>query len=161
MVEGMQIDHIVTEEMEACVSQSFPITLDSDVVSCFEFMKFDVMSLWHFLLWFQDLENYLSGHRGFGRILRLNFIIDRCPSLRVEALRMLMSHLKKETYDVQAYLNACQRLAHALNSTDDNNPATHDMPSSTSSPFAINGLPEVSVALGEPLTNGTQSFGGE
>lgn len=107
------------------------------------------------------MENYLSGHRGFGRILRLNFIIDRCPSLRVEALRMLMSHLKKETYDVQAYLNACQRLAHALNSTDDNNPATHDMPSSTSSPFAINGLPEVSVALGEPLTNGTQSFGGE
>lgn len=49
MVEGMQIDHIVTEEMEACVSQSFPITLDSDVVSCIEFMKFDVMSLWHVL----------------------------------------------------------------------------------------------------------------
>lgn len=53
-------------------------------------------------LCFQDLEAYANNYLGLARLYRLQFIADHCPALRVEALKMAISHVM-HTYNVAMY----------------------------------------------------------
>ncbi|KAJ3663515.1 hypothetical protein Zmor_007770 [Zophobas morio] len=57
-----------------------------------------------------DLEVYANSYSGLAKLSRLNFIIDHCPSLRLEALKMAISYVMT-TYNVNLYQVLHQKLA--------------------------------------------------
>ncbi len=57
----------------------------------------------------QDLEAYANNYSGLGRLYRLIFIADHCASLRVEALKMALSHVM-QTYNVALYQKIYNKL---------------------------------------------------
>ncbi|KAG8446402.1 hypothetical protein GDO86_014016 [Hymenochirus boettgeri] len=59
-----------------------------------------------------DLEQYASSYSGLMRIERLQFIADRCPQLRVEALKMALSFVQR-TFNVDVYEEIHRKLSEA------------------------------------------------
>eukprot|EP00079_Xenopus_tropicalis_P027608 XP_012821921.1 PREDICTED: COP9 signalosome complex subunit 1 isoform X1 [Xenopus tropicalis] len=59
-----------------------------------------------------DLEQYASSYSGLMRIERLQFIADRCPQLRVEALKMALSFVQR-TFNVDVYEDIHRKLTEA------------------------------------------------
>lgn len=53
-----------------------------------------------------DLEAYAMSYTGLAKIHRLIFIVDHCPSLRLEALKLAISYVMT-TYNVNLY-QVCQ-----------------------------------------------------
>lgn len=49
-----------------------------------------------------DLEAYANSYTGLAKIFRLIFIVDHCPSLRLEALKIAISYVTT-TYNVNLY----------------------------------------------------------
>ncbi|CAG9764386.1 unnamed protein product [Ceutorhynchus assimilis] len=62
-----------------------------------------------------DLEAYVNSYSGLAKIHRLIFIIDHCPALRLEALKIAISYVMT-TYNVQLYQILHQRLADVTSS---------------------------------------------
>lgn len=60
-----------------------------------------------------DLEQYASSYSGLMRIERLQFIADRCPQLRVEALKMALSFVQR-TFNVDVYEEIHRKLSEAI-----------------------------------------------
>lgn len=60
----------------------------------------------------QDLEQYAASYSGLMRIERLQFIADRCPPLRVEALKMALSFVQR-TFNVDMYEEIHRKLSEA------------------------------------------------
>lgn len=59
-----------------------------------------------------DLEQYAASYSGLMRIERLQFIADRCPPLRVEALKMALSFVQR-TFNVDMYEEIHRKLSEA------------------------------------------------
>ncbi|KAL1501884.1 hypothetical protein ABEB36_007124 [Hypothenemus hampei] len=57
-----------------------------------------------------DLEAYANSYTGLAKIYRLIYIVDHCPSLRLEALKIAISYIMT-TYNVNLYQVLHQRLA--------------------------------------------------
>ncbi|CAH1967231.1 unnamed protein product [Acanthoscelides obtectus] len=78
-----------------------------------------------------DLEVYANSYTGLAKLYRLIYIIDHCPSLRLEALKMAISYVMT-TYNVNLYQVLHQKLAEvttALNVPDVAAPSTsQDIP---------------------------------
>lgn len=68
-------------------------------------------SLYH--SFWQDLETYANCYTGLAKLQRLIFIADRCPQLRVEALRMAI-HYVQTTYNVNLYTQLHRKLQEAV-----------------------------------------------
>ncbi|CAH8608381.1 unnamed protein product [Schistosoma margrebowiei] len=62
-----------------------------------------------------DLGNYISNYQGYIYYQRLFFIAQRCPSLRVVALRLAHDYIKKSTLDTSAYNKIFLMLAEQAN----------------------------------------------
>ncbi|CAH8545614.1 unnamed protein product [Schistosoma turkestanicum] len=62
-----------------------------------------------------DLANYISNYQGYIYYQRLFFIAQRCPSLRVTALRLAHDYIKKSTLDSSAYNKIFLMLAEQAN----------------------------------------------
>uniref|UniRef100_A0A3Q0KN54 Putative cop9 signalosome complex subunit n=1 Tax=Schistosoma mansoni TaxID=6183 RepID=A0A3Q0KN54_SCHMA len=62
-----------------------------------------------------DLGNYISNYQGYIYYQRLFFIAQRCPSLRVIALRLAHDYVKKSTLDSSAYNKIFLMLAEQTN----------------------------------------------
>ncbi|XP_059476353.1 COP9 signalosome complex subunit 1 isoform X2 [Neocloeon triangulifer] len=60
-----------------------------------------------------DLESYAANYSGLAKLHRLIFIADHCPSLKVEALKMAISHVNT-TYNVSLYQALHRKLMVAL-----------------------------------------------
>lgn len=50
----------------------------------------------------QDLESYAASYTGIAKLFRLIHIADHCPSLKTDALKMAIVHVK-QTYSVDMY----------------------------------------------------------
>jgi COP9 signalosome complex subunit 1 len=61
----------------------------------------------------QDLETYASSYRGLAKLLRLVFVAEHCPPLRVEALRMALAHVMT-TYNTSSYQEIHKSLQEAI-----------------------------------------------
>ncbi|XP_015111870.1 COP9 signalosome complex subunit 1 [Diachasma alloeum] len=61
-----------------------------------------------------DLEVYANSYTGLAKLYRLIYIADHCPSLRIEALKMAITHVLT-TYNVSLYQVLHKKLLHALN----------------------------------------------
>ncbi|ENN72798.1 hypothetical protein YQE_10602, partial [Dendroctonus ponderosae] len=57
-----------------------------------------------------DLEAYANSYTGLAKLYRLIFIVDHCPSLRLEALKIAIAYVMN-TYNVNLYQVLHQRLA--------------------------------------------------
>lgn len=57
-----------------------------------------------------DLEAYVNSYTGLAKLYRLVYIIDHCPSLRLEALKMAISYVMT-THNVNLYQVLHQKLA--------------------------------------------------
>lgn len=57
-----------------------------------------------------DLEVYANSYSGLAKLYRLIYIIDHCPSLRLEALKMAITYVMT-TYNVNLYQVLHQKLA--------------------------------------------------
>lgn len=62
-----------------------------------------------------DLEVYSNSYTGLAKLYRLIYIIDHCPSLRLEALKMAISYVMT-TYNVNLYQVLHQKLAEVTTS---------------------------------------------
>ncbi|XP_003746672.1 COP9 signalosome complex subunit 1 [Galendromus occidentalis] len=60
-----------------------------------------------------DLEIYAAQYVGYAKLNRLLFIADRCPPMRIEALRLAMDHVKG-TLNVNKYQVIFKKLCEAL-----------------------------------------------
>lgn len=60
-----------------------------------------------------DLEVYANSYTGLARLYRLSFIMDHCPSLRIEALKMAIQYVMS-TYNVALYQLFHQKLQEVL-----------------------------------------------
>lgn len=60
-----------------------------------------------------DLEAYANSYTGLAKLYRLMYIIDHCPSLRLEALKMAISYVMT-TYNVSMYQMLHQKLAETM-----------------------------------------------
>ena len=65
------------------------------------------------LLWFQDLEVYITSYKGMAKLHSLMFIADHCPPLQQEALKMALVHVLT-TYNTQIYQNIHKKLVDAI-----------------------------------------------
>lgn len=59
-----------------------------------------------------DLETYANSYTGLAKLHRLIFISNHCPALRLEALKLAISHVMK-TYNVNLYQHLHKKLAEA------------------------------------------------
>lgn len=50
-----------------------------------------------------DIEAYAQMYGGWNKILRLLFIADHSPALKVEALKIVLNYIKENTYNTQLY----------------------------------------------------------
>jgi hypothetical protein len=57
-----------------------------------------------------DIDMYVSGYSGLMRINRLVFLAEHCPSVRIDALNLGLSHIM-ETYNTQYYTTVQKQLA--------------------------------------------------
>lgn len=57
-----------------------------------------------------DLEVYANSYVGLAKLYRLIYVIDHCPSLRLEALKIAISYVMS-TYNVNLYQVLHQKLA--------------------------------------------------
>ncbi|KAL3285246.1 hypothetical protein HHI36_019356 [Cryptolaemus montrouzieri] len=62
-----------------------------------------------------DLEVYANSFTGLAKLYRLSFIVDHCPSMRLEALKMAISYVMT-TYNVNLYQILHQKLAELTSS---------------------------------------------
>jgi len=60
-----------------------------------------------------DLETYVANYKGLGQLYRLSFIAERCPPLRVEALKMAIQ-LVQNTFNVSMYQSLHRQLQEAV-----------------------------------------------
>ncbi|XP_037074697.1 COP9 signalosome complex subunit 1-like isoform X2 [Pollicipes pollicipes] len=60
-----------------------------------------------------DLETYIASYKGLGQLYRLSFIAERCPPLRVEALKMAIQ-LVQNTFNVALYQSLHRQLQEAV-----------------------------------------------
>lgn len=60
-----------------------------------------------------DLETYANSYTGLAKLQRLIFIADRCPQLRVEALRMAILYVQT-TYNVNLYTQLHRKIQEAV-----------------------------------------------
>lgn len=60
-----------------------------------------------------DLEAYANSYTGLAKLYRLMYIIEHCPSLRLEALKMAISYVMT-TYNVNMYQLLHQKLAETM-----------------------------------------------
>ncbi|XP_075557516.1 COP9 signalosome subunit 1b isoform X2 [Dermacentor variabilis] len=79
-----------------------------------------------------DLEAHANSYAGLARLYRLLYIADHCPSLRVEALRMALTHVQN-TYNIAKYQEIHKKLSEAVGST----PNLPDVTGSSSSSGAV------------------------
>lgn len=61
-----------------------------------------------------DLDTYCAGFTGLMRIHRLVFLAEHCPPIRVDALKLAITHLL-ETYNTQLYTSIHKQLTDAYN----------------------------------------------
>jgi hypothetical protein len=54
-----------------------------------------------------NLTQYITRYKGQTKLMRLNSIADKCPELRIEALRLLIDELKKGV-NTTLYASICQ-----------------------------------------------------
>lgn len=64
-----------------------------------------------------DLEGYANGYAGYMKTVRLVFVAQHCPSLRIESYRMAISHVKK-TLNVALYQQLHDKLLESLRSAN-------------------------------------------
>ena len=64
-------------------------------------------------IFFQDLEAYSTQYKGLARLSRLVYIADHCPPLRVEALRLALTHVMT-TYNTGMYQQLHKKLQEAI-----------------------------------------------
>ncbi|MCL4126832.1 UNVERIFIED_CONTAM: hypothetical protein GTU68_033585, partial [Idotea baltica] len=64
----------------------------------------------------QDLETYSNSYTGLAKLKRLIFIADRCPQLRIEALKMAISYVQT-TYNVNLYTHLHRKLKEAVSTS--------------------------------------------
>jgi COP9 signalosome complex subunit 1 len=62
-----------------------------------------------------DLDSYIGNYHGHSKIIRLVYIAEICPSLRIEALHIALKELK-QTLDTEKYVRVQQMLNDALGS---------------------------------------------
>lgn len=62
-----------------------------------------------------DLEVYANSYTGLAKLYRLIYIIDHCPSLRLEALKMAISYVM-QTYNINLYQVLHQKLTEMTHS---------------------------------------------
>ena len=67
-----------------------------------------------------DLEVYANSYTGLAKINRLLFIATHCPVLRIEALKLAMSHTKENTFNTAMYTSIHGKLADAIRETGGN-----------------------------------------
>jgi COP9 signalosome complex subunit 1 len=67
------------------------------------------------VLLLQDLEGIINSFSGMAKLIRLIHIADHCPSLRVEALKMAISHVQG-TFNVAMYQQLHKKLREAVSS---------------------------------------------
>ncbi|XP_044760354.1 COP9 signalosome complex subunit 1 [Coccinella septempunctata] len=60
-----------------------------------------------------DLEVYANSYTGLAKLFRLSFIMDHCPSLRLEALKMAIQYVMT-TYNVSLYQLFHQKLQEVI-----------------------------------------------
>lgn len=60
-----------------------------------------------------DLESYANSYLGLAKLYRLIYIVDHCPSLRLEALKTAISYVMT-TYNVNLYQVLHQKLAEVV-----------------------------------------------
>lgn len=68
----------------------------------------------HFCVCPQDLDAYATMYAGMAKLLRLLHIANRCRSLRVDALRLALSHVQT-THNVSMYRKIHSELVEAIN----------------------------------------------
>ncbi|MPC22749.1 COP9 signalosome complex subunit 1 [Portunus trituberculatus] len=73
-----------------------------------------------------DLETYANCYTGLAKLQRLIFIADRCPQLRVEALRMAIFYVQT-TYNVNLYTQLHRKLQEAVSGAIAGNPSLPDI----------------------------------
>lgn len=66
-----------------------------------------------------EIETYAAQFYCYGRILRLQFIAEHCPPLRIEALEHLISYVKGNTYNVPLYEELWKELNEELNKKEE------------------------------------------
>ncbi|XP_076058794.1 COP9 signalosome subunit 1b isoform X2 [Oratosquilla oratoria] len=79
-----------------------------------------------------DLETYANSYTGLAKLHRLVFIADRCPQLRVEALKMAIVYVQT-TYNVNLYTALHRKLQEAVGNSGQNLPDVTGGQSSSSS----------------------------
>ena len=85
-----------------------------------------------------DLEAYAQGYSGLALLYRLRFIAHHCPVLRVEALKLAISHVMN-THNTALYNEVHKKLVTALN---ENQPSGNlpDVAAGTGTSNANNGI---------------------
>ncbi|RXG55120.1 COP9 signalosome complex subunit 1 [Armadillidium vulgare] len=66
-----------------------------------------------------DLETYSNSYTGLAKLQRLIFIADRCPQLKIEALKMAISYVQT-TFNVNLYSQLHRKLKEAVSSNAGN-----------------------------------------
>lgn len=61
----------------------------------------------------QDLETYAASYKGLAKLYRLLFVVEHCPPLRVEALRMALSYVMT-TFNTNMYQQIHKSLQDAI-----------------------------------------------
>jgi len=62
----------------------------------------------------QDMDAYAATYAGMAKLLRLIHIASRCRPLRVDALRLALSHVQT-THNVSMYRSIHTQLVEAIN----------------------------------------------
>lgn len=75
-----------------------------------------------------DLESYAQNYVGLAKIYRLLYVADHCPSLRVDAFKLILAYVQT-TYNVPMYQDVYKRLQDAVNGP--------------SGPTSVNALPDI------------------
>lgn len=61
-----------------------------------------------------DIDAYAQNYSGWNKILRLLFIADHSPSLKIDALKIVLNYIKEHTYNTQLYTKVYFNLQQAL-----------------------------------------------
>ncbi len=71
------------------------------------------------------LQMFFTGYEGLCRLYRLLFISHHCPVLRIEAMRMALSHVMN-TFNTTLYVQIHQKFKEALVSNTSTFSCDHD-----------------------------------
>ncbi|KAK4468680.1 hypothetical protein MN116_007863 [Schistosoma mekongi] len=100
-----------------------------------------------------DLANYISNYQGYIYYQRLFFIAQRCPSLRVTALRLAHDYIKKSTLDSSAYNKIFLMLAEQANVSVDNSSTSGETSRQQQSAFTMRLITNNNLSDGLSLTS--------